>query len=192
MKHPGMSDLALFAGGDLPLFSRWLVGRHLSVCSLCQREISSFQNARRELGSSALKVPMGVNWDRLGAEIAANIHVGLDAGECIEVRHALSFHSAAYRLRSKPALVFAVTATLVIAGWFLVPRQTQWRQADAEAMVLETTPNGIEVKNDQRALTMMHPKADNVVYTVNTEGEMRARYVDTETGQVTINHVYVE
>jgi anti-sigma factor RsiW len=192
MKHPDVSELALAAGGELPFLSRWRMSRHLRACERCRHEVRLFQAASEGLRAGVEATPMGVNWDRLAAEMTANIHVGLEAGECIEPRRLASVRGAADRLGWKPALVFGVMTALVVAGWFLVPQRTRWQQADAEAMVLQTTPNGIEVKNDRRALTMLHSKSENVVYTVNTEGEMGARYVDAETGQVTINHVYVE
>jgi hypothetical protein len=38
----------------------------------------------------------------------------------------------------------------------------------------------------------MHAGAQHVTYSVGAQGSMRARYVDRETGNVTINNVYVE
>jgi len=38
----------------------------------------------------------------------------------------------------------------------------------------------------------MHPSKQPVTYSVGAQGSMRARYVDPETGYVTINNVYAE
>ena len=192
MRHPSLPNLALFASGDLPLVARWRIRRHLFACSDCQNEVELFRETRQRMRSTVLANPHGIHWKRLAAEMTANIHVGLEAGECVEPRRAARVREVSERLGWKPALAFALMAAVVVAGWFLLPQHTRWQQADTHAVVLTTTPEGIEMKDADRALTMRHPQGENVVYTVNTEGEMRARFVDAETGQVTINHVYVD
>ena len=47
-------------------------------------------------------------------------------------------------------------------------------------------------KRGGEALRLMSPGARNVTYTVNAQGSMSARYVDPDTGYVTISNVYAE
>jgi hypothetical protein len=57
---------------------------------------------------------------------------------------------------------------------------------------LQATRDFIQVKDGEQALRLMNPqsvKPLNVMYSANAQGSMRARYVDPETGYVTINNV---
>jgi hypothetical protein len=57
---------------------------------------------------------------------------------------------------------------------------------------LGATPEGIEMRQGDSALAVMHAGAEDVRLTVAGSGAVRARYVDAETGNVTISHVYAE
>jgi hypothetical protein len=58
--------------------------------------------------------------------------------------------------------------------------------------MVQSTRNGIQIREGQQALRLLHSGAQNVTFTVGAQGSMGAGYVDPETGYVTINHVYVE
>ena len=66
--------------------------------------------------------------------------------------------------------------------------------AHPEGVVVQTTDGGIQVRDGGHALRLLHAKAEDrdVTYTVGAQGSMRARYVDPDTGNVTINNVYAE
>src|ERR1051326_2754986 len=81
MKHPGEETLALFAGQDLGLFARWCTRRHLDRCESCRDAAAEFSALRHEV--SDLNELPGISWNRLAAEMKANIHLGLAAGECV-------------------------------------------------------------------------------------------------------------
>src|SRR5471030_437473 len=81
MTHPNQATLALHAGGDLRLWARWNTERHLSNCDLCRDEVAAFAGVREILPELA-EIPE-VPWNRLAAEMRANIRLGLAAGECI-------------------------------------------------------------------------------------------------------------
>src|SRR5215471_11646011 len=85
-KHVGETDLALYAAGDLPLWRRAQVWFHVHSCVPCLTTLLSYKAAREELLARADKLPEGLDWDRLSAEMTANIHVGLAAGECVAPR----------------------------------------------------------------------------------------------------------
>jgi hypothetical protein len=45
---------------------------------------------------------------------------------------------------------------------------------------------------EQRMLGLMNGGAQRVIYTLDAQGSMGARYIDPETGSVTINTVYAQ
>jgi hypothetical protein len=55
---------------------------------------------------------------------------------------------------------------------------------------LKTTPDGIAVRAQGATLTILHPAS--AVVSVSGPSSMSARYVDEETGQVTITKVYAQ
>jgi hypothetical protein len=188
MTHPSETFLALLAGGDLGLWARWQAGRHLARCSRCRQEVEELRAARDRLRYSYAGMPDGVNWDRLAREMVANVHVGLAAGECVgpyeaEVRR--------FGWRSVAALA-AVTALVIFGVWLQGPQSRPAKAAWVDGSILEATSGGIELRQGDRMLSLRHPEAQDVTYVVNTEGTLRARYIDSETGQVTIHNVYVQ
>lgn len=62
---------------------------------------------------------------------------------------------------------------------------------EPQGVMLETSAGGIELNDHGRVLTLKHPKDRDVTFSV-TADTVRARYVDSESGQVTINNVYVQ
>ena len=119
MKHPSPAQIALFAGGDLGRWERWLIARHVSRCAECRHETQALRDAcmeLRELADQMPELPNGLTWNRLAEEIKGNIRVGLEAGEAIAL-----FDRP---LRSKPRLgwpglswpPFSLNAALVVLG----------------------------------------------------------------------------
>ena len=202
MKHPVESDLALYAGGDLGFFQRLRVSRHLRNCSGCRRSADAFTQSRASLRAHCAELPSGLEWDRLAAEMTANIRVGLAAGECVAAppvpRRQLSW---------RPALAVAGFTVLVMSGWWLnVPGEQReslsrgleriWKR-DARippdsSVYLEANRAGIQFRENGSALTLMHPSGGPAVISVSMQGSMRARYIDSDTGQVTITNVYAQ
>jgi hypothetical protein len=141
-----------------------------------------------------------MDWDRLAAEMTGNIRVGLAAGECVA--------SAPDRPRQwawRPALAVLGLTAVVISGWWLnfplEQRQSLTRgigrvwnsdsRVPADASVyLEMNRAGIQLKENGSAMTLLHPSGVPSVISVSTQGSMRARYVDADTGQITITNVY--
>jgi hypothetical protein len=186
MKHPNQATLALHAGGDLGFFARWRTNRHLAVCDQCRDELRGFE-ALREILPDLSEIPE-IPWNRLAAEMKANIRLGLEAGECVR--------SGDPPLREHPLFTGARTAValasvlvLLVTGFMLerpVPALID------EGSVVQATSNGIQVRRGREALRFMNNGAQNVTYSPDAQGGMRARYVDPETGYVTINNVYAE
>jgi anti-sigma factor RsiW len=185
MRHPHEEDLALYASGDLGYFHRRGVESHLGACPRCRQEVEEFRRLRRDL-SSLEEIPE-VPWARLAAEMKANIHVGLEAGACVP--DDVSVWLPAGRTWFAYA---GLLALLWLAFWIERPGPGNPPGSDNDGVVLAATGNGIELKQAGSSLSLMHGRARDVTLTVSTQGAMRARYVDSDTGQVTINNVYVQ
>jgi hypothetical protein len=129
-----------------------------------------------------------VPWNRLAAEMKANIRLGLEAGECVRLGDPpLREHPLFTGTRTAVALASVVT--LLVTGLMLerpVPAPVD------EGAVVQATAGGIQVRRGKDALRIMNNGAQNVTYSPDAQGGMRARYVDPETGYVTINNVYAE
>jgi hypothetical protein len=191
MKHPSEATLALHAGGDLGFVARWRTERHLLGCEVCRRELMGFSDLRQavpELGN----VPE-VHWNRLAAEMKANIRLGLSAGECVRGDNAPLPAPSPIFAGARAVVAFASVLALVVTGLMLEhpsPRPSVLRQ---QGVVVQSTINGIQVTEGGRAFTLLHAGRDgDVTYSVGAQGSMRASYVDPDTGYVTINKVYAQ
>jgi hypothetical protein len=60
----------------------------------------------------------------------------------------------------------------------------------SEEAVVEASSSGIQVKENGRTLSLLHPVSDSATVSVSMEGSAGVRFVDADTGQVTTNKVY--
>ncbi|MBI3470768.1 MAG: hypothetical protein HY013_05375 [Candidatus Solibacter usitatus] len=184
MKHPEERILALQAGGDLGFWTAFRVRLHVRGCEECRGRLAEFSKVRRALaGWDEVTVP---EWERLAAEMKANVRLGLEAGECVAHPELILQEpplSAAHTL-----LAYASVLLLVAAGVWL---QRPGPDYGTEAQVLAATPSGIEWKQGGQTLGLLHDaaRAGEVTVSVGAQGAMDARYVDSHTGYVTIHHV---
>jgi hypothetical protein len=207
VSHPTEAGLALYAGSELRVWQRFTVGRHVRSCDRCSRSVEEFRALRDVTLARAADLPPGLNWAAMALEMKANIRVGLAAGACVAeaapVRFAPRWRGPAFAL---PVLL------IVIAGWVLqtLPPTIRHTVPDASpaaitalsqeaavaalsgGVVLDADSESIGVASDGSSFTLRYPRAQNVLLTVRGEDAVRARYVDSETGQVTISHVYAE
>jgi hypothetical protein len=185
--HPTETKLALFAGKDLSLPSRFRIALHLRGCRRCSRLVHEFRGVRELVAGCGPELPRGVHWDAMAAEMKANIRLGLAAGRCVEttvMRPALP--RTGWRA---PALVLPVLL-FVVAGWILQSLHPPLAPAAPE-VVVQAGSAGIGVERNGRGFTLLQPHTEDVVFSVRGEAA-GARYVDEETGQVTISHVYAQ
>ncbi|MBX5495059.1 MAG: hypothetical protein IRZ15_06955 [Bryobacteraceae bacterium] len=188
MTHPSDVDLALYAGGETGRLRRWQIQRHLSRCGRCREEVASFCAAREGLRRGGGRIPQGVNWSRLAAEMKANIRLGLDAGEIVAQPQAPPL-----RLGWRPAVALGALTLVIVSGWWLhLPSPVSKEEVAETGVVLGAADGAIELREGAFSLTLVHPGAENVTYLVDFEGSVRARYVDSESGQVTIQNLYAE
>lgn len=188
MRHPKQAILALHAGGDLSALAGWRTERHLSHCEQCRDEIVQYQRIRSIVPDLA-ETPE-IPWNRLAAEMKANIRLGLAAGEC--VRGSSKAEGRGRLVGFRAAVAFASMAALIAAGITLerpAPIAT-----DQPGIVAEATPGGagIQLREGGQALRLLHSGASNVTYSAGAQGSMEARYVDRETGYITVNKIDVD
>ena len=209
-RHVKETELALYASGDLRLWQRATVHLHVRQCELCRERAEAFRSEARIL-RDATGLPEGLDWARLSAEMAANIHVGLAAGECVNPRGKAGRVRRAIPDRWRPvalaSFATAMLAVLLIGGWWLnVPAQDT--QALSRAMrsiwhgrtvvpvewgaVVEASSEGIELRKNGGSLGVSQDAAQLVNVSVSTQGSASANYVDQDTGQVTITSVYAQ
>jgi hypothetical protein len=184
MKHPADETLALFAGGDLGRFARWRTARHVDSCQLCRSEVARCEEVRQQIEQLG-ELPE-LDWSRLAGEMKANIRLGIAAGECIRSGTVTRSRVA---LGIKPLVAAGCVAALLMAGIFL---QHPKPRLKLQGIVLEAVQDGIAVRAGNQVLTLVNTGSADVTYTAEGQGSMQARYVDSETGQVTIHNVYVQ
>lgn len=195
MRHPEVSDLALLAGNDLGLWRGFLVGRHVRNCFQCQRELEAFDESKGVLRRGFDPAPDDKQWDRLAAEMSANIRLGLSAGECVTPPSVPRFERDAWKAGFALATIFL----LMIGGWMLRQYTGVFNTVSpkyaikvSDEMVLKATLGGIGVEQNGRTMALAYERGAVPTVTVGLQGSMNARYVDEDTGQVTIHNVYTE
>jgi hypothetical protein len=208
MRHPQEVQLALFAGGDLGLWDRWQVRRHVSRCSHCEEEMAALRNASEQVREALPDLPKDINWNRLAEEMTGNIRVGLAAGEAIARFDRPIARVRPARLGWNAALVLGcATVVFVTAFWTSLPREQAQHLTSAlqkiftgqtgrhavaspDDVMLEASSSAIEVKENGRTMMLTHPRSDGGTVSISMKGSAGVRYVDADTGQVTINKVY--
>lgn len=208
MRHTAETDLALYGTGDLAWWRRQWIGLHVARCAECGRRAEEYRADRERVRSLADEMP-GVRWERLAAEMAANIRVGLAAGECVAPRAPRHTIPTGWRVAGAIA---GFCALLVLAWWLNMPAsQTaslgramkaivngpQWQARhilglDDTSTLVEASAEGVELRENGGALTLSQRGVRPASVTLNTQGSARARYVDADTGQVTITSVYAQ
>jgi anti-sigma factor RsiW len=204
-RHIEDADLALYASGDVSLMRRVEVRLHLSRCERCHGLASAFRADRDAIRKVSNELPEGLDWDRLSAEMSANIHVGLAAGECVAPRPR---RRPAFAALHPAALMSAAAAGLIVllggAWWLNMPPGEIGRvwavvrhvrgsvPVDDFGPVVEASSSGIELRENGSTFGVSQGTARPVAFSVSVQGSASARYVDADTGQVTVTSVYVQ
>jgi hypothetical protein len=197
-RHPSLPDLALLSAGDVSWVDRVRFNWHVARCAVCRSEVTEFQMASRNLKKRVLADPIPgfeQRWARLEREMTGNIAVGVAAARCIEnVRHHRGWIRAGW-LVTGLAVLFAIAWFTHIpaeqnARLFAAFRQATSRTPRIQGAELRTTSDGIAVRTQGATLTLMHPSS--AVVALSGSSAMTARFVDEETGQVTITKVYAQ
>jgi hypothetical protein len=166
--------------------------------------MQAYREDRLGLRKTAGELPEGLDWERLAAEMTANIRVGLAAGECVAPRTRRRL-----TLNWRPAAVSVGLVLVLTAAWWLnVPAsdtQTVGRAVRSlfqngregtlrpeRGPVVEASSEGIELRENGSALGLAQRGLSPLTVSVSIEGSASARYIDDDTGQVTITSVYVQ
>jgi hypothetical protein len=178
MRHPAETDLALVAGGDCGRVSGFLLRRHVRDCRECAGKVARLEILRSDL---ALMASPELDWNRLAAEMKANIRLGIEAGECVRDRE------PARQRNPRLTVAFASLAFLLVAGLTMKSHVVPQAVETARNPVLESTGAGLELRDGLSSITLTSREGAVADQTVNAQGEIRARYV--EHGAVTITNV---
>jgi hypothetical protein len=197
--HPSLEVLALYSAGDLPLLSGWRTRYHVARCHECECQVHFFQSATEELKREASTETLTgfeaiADWPSLEREMLGNIGVGVDAARCIDGVGKRSSWIMRFAIASGLALLFA-------AGWMThIPSDESQRllatlrtfvgleRPAPVGTILRSTPDGIAVRTEGATLTILHPRS--AVVSLSGNSAVAARYIDEDTGQVTITNVY--
>jgi hypothetical protein len=198
MKHLTDLQLAAFSTDDVTFLQRFGLERHVNSCERCQEQLAAFQSMRAELAQAELPV---VNWTALASEMRANIHLGLEAGECVRVASPRSNKVRSLRL----AMAFASLLLLAGAGFVMrdyrPQRPAQMATSDGPSLtalpeyripVLESSTSGIVMRTGDNSFAFLNRKGEAVSQTVSAQGAMQSRDIDADTGSVTIKNVYLQ
>jgi hypothetical protein len=184
MNHPRDNDLALLAGGEAGHIRRFLLDRHVRTCADCREKIAEYIDLRSRLADVELP---DLNWNFLAADMRANIRLGLEAGACVRTESVLR------RWNPRPVIAFASLLLLIGAGELLRDaRPHPPVVVNAGTAVLESTESGVEIRTATNSLTLLNHHGNAANQTVSAQGDIGARYIDGDTGSVTINNVYLQ
>jgi hypothetical protein len=155
-----------------------------------------------------MATPAGLNWSRLAAEMSANVRLGLEAGECVAPRTRTQALGSGWRVA---AALAGLTVLLVSAWWLNMPRAESvalgrvvqkiararpWQGGisalEDRGPLVEISAAGIQLLQNGGTLGMSQGKDRPVDVTLSVQGSARARYIDADTGQITITGVYAQ
>ena len=207
-QHLTESEIARYATGAVPLWRRPLARLHVARCAACTSRAAAYRADRDLVRQLAGEMPGSVQWDRLAAEMTANIRLGLEAGECVARRQETRTVSTGWRV----AMATAGFAALLISAWWLnlpasqtaslgramkrISQVRPWRgpilPLEDQGPLVEVSAAGIQLRENGSALGVSQGLARPVSVTLSAQGAARARYLDQETGQVTITSVYAQ
>lgn len=199
ISHPAPEALALYLSGDLAFIPRLRLKAHLLECAACDQQLALFAQSltelKREAASETLTAFEAIaDWSSLEREMLGNIVVGVAAARCIE-------NVGRKRAWIPRLAVVGGLTSFFVGGWVShIPReQTAHLASSLSRMVgigqtprlgdvVQTTPTGIAVRSEGVTLTILHPPS--AVVAVSGNSSVEARYVDEDTGQLTITNVY--
>jgi hypothetical protein len=184
MNHPRENDLALLAGGEAGRIRRFLLNRHLRECADCRESVEEFRELRSDVAE--LELP-DLNWSFLAADIRANIRLGLEAGACVRATPVLR------RWNVRPAIALTALLLLFVGGFFMRDVRLRPPVVEEATPVLQVTGSGVQISSGtNNSLTLLNHRGTATNQTVSARGDIETRYVDSETGSVTINNVYLQ
>ena len=189
--HPRETDLALLASTDCGFLTSLRLRRHLRNCAGCQSALESFAALRGAMGADRVPAELSAEaWHELAREMRANIRLGVEAGECVREPGLAASVAPVWKTR----FAFAMASLLLLAGAGFYLREIPRAGVSAVAVVpvLASSDAGIEFRSGETSLMLLNRNGARGDQTVSAQGEIRSRYIDGDTGAVTINNVYLQ
>lgn len=209
--HVPETELALFATGDLARWPQLKVSIHVRRCGRCRTLVDAYRADAEFLKAGSGDLPEGVAWDRLSAEMSANIHLGLAAGEIVaqpKRREAVNMWEGmreGFWGWQAAAAGLGVVLLIGSAWWLNMPPSTNQSlravaerlfsrgpfgpvEADFGPVVVASPEKGIALHENGGSL--VNQTAPLTVTVSNTEAS--TQYFDEDTEQLVITTVYVE
>ncbi|MCC7156737.1 MAG: hypothetical protein IT161_19325 [Bryobacterales bacterium] len=197
-EHPFGTSLALYAMGDVSWRERFTIGLHVFGCRHCRQVIEQSRAIRSGVESHQGVLPAEVDWQVLSREMKANIHLGFDAGAIVgALAQAPAPEAEPADERDEPAawraaVVLASVLMVFVSGWYLNRIQHSQPASASNPLSVQVRPDGLEVTERGGAMTLLTPVRATVRTDAEWGGGLRARYVDSETDQVTVSQVYTD
>jgi hypothetical protein len=195
VRHPFETDLALYAGRDLTGWKRFSTAWHVRNCTDCRASVESFRDVQQQFAATADEFPDDVNWDKLSAEMTANIHLGIAAGECVATANERATVQPHLSWNWQPAAIVAGLVMVFGAAWWLNMPAISWKKPTPVSMgpvldgpVVAASFDGIQYSENGSMLGVNMDAP--VAVSVSFNGTASARYVNEDTGVVTIATVY--
>lgn len=174
---------ALTAAGDASLWQRLLARWRGTPPD--DRAEEEFRQIREHMGQFR-DLPPYFAWESLAQEMKANILVGVEAGEIVKPRR---LHPP---IGWRAGLAMAAVTLLMISGyWWQMPHRWRASLPTTEA-VLQTGPGQLGVAQQESGFALMFQESAGNSLLSGASGAVRADYVDNETGQLTVAHVYLD
>jgi len=188
-RHPEAGKIVLYAGGELPLLDRLALAFHVRRCGRCRKEVERLRQLRQALRAGKDRLPDGLDWAALEAEMKANIRLGVTAGSL--VRRKGTPRPDSWIPKWKPAAVVAAALALVLVAGTALERSAQRAPAAPAGaeIVLRSTPEGLAVEWGGNEAAVFGAGSAPVAAAVSWDGGARAPFLDEDTGEVTIYNV---
>ncbi len=191
--HFSDAELALASTGDLGWRRRLAVWLHTRQCRKCASAIDEYRGVRSDLQRNAAEMEMGeAAWLELEGEMKANIRLGLSAGRIVDTQPGLGEVTSVEAAGWRAAVVLATLTVVLAGGWLLKRPAPGLPDAVWQPIVAEANAEGVGIHEGQAGLMLLGPERESSVMLAGTAGGARARFIDAETGQVTIHHVALE
>jgi len=177
-----LRNQALRSGGDEHAVDRLLRG--IIRRDADDEMVEEFRKVRETMPAFR-ELPEHFAWESLSADMKANIALGLEAGDAVRPRGTVK------PIGLRAGLVMAMLTLLMISGyWWQMPRRQPVPQV--HQAVLQAGPGQVGVSEDETAFTVVFPEMQASTVFSGASGSVRADFVDDETGQLTIAHVYLD
>ena len=137
--HPGETDLALFAGGELGPLSRWRIEKHLQSCETCRTAVADFFHLQGDLEELS-ELPSSVDW------VGMSLRIRKAVAEAGETR---SEPIRGHFFPKPPAWQLGLATAAVICGFIVV---RQFPLPVAEDAVITAADEQNAVSREARAL----------------------------------------